>query len=251
MKQKKNLGQHWLTDRGVLREIADLAATEGVETALEIGPGLGTLTSALLKRFKQVVAVEYDADLAAKLPAQFVGSGLKVLHADILQFDLTKIPENYVVAGNIPYYITGPIVQKFLQAERPPRRMVLLVQKEVAERLAGVGGWSVLGLSASSRAAVSLGPIVGRELFTPAPKVDSQVVRFDFWPESRLRGVDEAEFWRLVKAGFKAPRKKLANNLSAMGIGQETLTELGLDAGARAEKLDLNDWINLYNIIKR
>ena len=106
MKNKKHLGQHWLKDRVTLDEIAALAVVKDVDTCLEIGPGLGTLTSALLRRFPKVIAIEYDQDLAAKLPASFPGKNLSVINQDILQFDFSTLKDNYVVAGNIPYYIT-------------------------------------------------------------------------------------------------------------------------------------------------
>ncbi|MCL2094959.1 16S rRNA (adenine(1518)-N(6)/adenine(1519)-N(6))-dimethyltransferase RsmA [Candidatus Saccharibacteria bacterium] len=249
MKQRKELGQHWLRDREILTSIAACAG-EG-EFALEIGPGLGTLTSALLKRFRRVVAVEYDGKLAEKLPKQFVGSGLTVVNEDILQFDTAGLPEGYVVVGNVPYYITAPIVQKFLQAKNRPSRMVFLVQKEVAERIAGVGGWSLLGLSVAAYADATLGPYVGREHFEPPPKVDSQVIIMEMLAENRLEGLDEERFWRLLRAGFKWPRKKLVNNLSGVGVTAETLREMGLNESVRAGELDLEAWKELYNKIKR
>lgn len=129
MKNKKSLGQHWLKNRVILDEIANLAVVPGVEVCLEIGPGLGTLTSSLLKRFEKVVAVEYDADLARKLPAQFPGKNLEVVHADILNYKF-ELPR-YVAVGNIPYYITSPIVKKLLEQKPKPARIVLLMQRKL------------------------------------------------------------------------------------------------------------------------
>ena len=151
---KKNLGQHWLKNRAILDKIADLVAegsacgsseknSKKTGLCLEIGPGLGTLTSSLLKRFDKVVAVEYDARLANNLPKSFPGKDLEVINEDFLQFDLDGFfssnetnYEKYVIAGNIPYYITSPILEKILLTKRHPERIVLLVQKEVAERIA-------------------------------------------------------------------------------------------------------------------
>src|SRR5690242_3994359 len=133
---KKELGQHWLTDRTILAAIAEAARIEHADTVLEIGPGLGTLTSELLRRAWKVVAVEFDSDLADKLPAQFPGKNLQVVQQDILSFDLDQLPENYVVVANVPYYITSKIVQKLMTAANKPRTAVLLVQKEVAQRIA-------------------------------------------------------------------------------------------------------------------
>ena len=117
LQNKKSLGQHWLKDPDMLAAIADAAALTPDDTVLEIGPGLGTLTSRLLARAGRVTAVEYDADLARKLPGQFPGKQLTVVHEDILQFDLSQLPTGYVVVANVPYYITSKIVQKLLTAE--------------------------------------------------------------------------------------------------------------------------------------
>ena len=129
----KSLGQHWLKNREILEQIADLAGEGGL--CLEIGPGLGTLTSSLLRRFSKVMAVEYDARLAENLPKSFPGKNLEVLNEDILKFDFSQISGDYVVAGNIPYYITSPIIEKLLTVSNRPKRIVLLIQKEVAERI--------------------------------------------------------------------------------------------------------------------
>ncbi len=252
MKQKKALGQHWLTNRTVLRQIAELAAENLPERnfCLEIGPGLGTLTSALLTQFGEVLAVEFDPDLAAKLPGQFRGAKLTVQQADILSFDLDRLPPDYVVAGNIPYYITAPIVQKFLQARNRPRRMALLVQKEVAERLAGRDGGSLLGLSAYAEAVVTLGPVVRREEFSPPPQVDSQVVVFALRPTSLLPAAAASDFWRLVKLGFAGRRKKLRNNLAPLGLREADYAAAEIDPELRPEKLSFADWLRLFNYVK-
>jgi len=251
MKNKKSLGQHWLKDRGTLLRIAEWAKGEGDgkdEVVLEVGPGLGTLTSALLKYFGKVVAVEFDEELAKKLPGQFPGKNLEVVSGDILQFDLREMPKGYKVVANVPYYITSKIVQRFLTDENKPSVMVLLVQKEVAERLAApVGDLSILGISAQVYAKVSLGEVVPRGAFTPPPKVDSQVVKLEIYEESLVADVDEREFFRLVKMGFSSPRKKVVSNLAA-GLHREKaevgeiLERSGVDGGLRAEALAIEDW---------
>lgn len=245
MKNKKSLGQHWLKNRAILDEIADLAVTPGVETCLEIGPGLGTLTSSLLKRFPKVISVEYDADLARKLPAQFPGKNLEVINADILDYQIDL--GNYVVAGNIPYYITTPIVKKLLEQEQKPTKIVLLMQKEVAERIAASEGeYNLLGLYAQNLAEVWLGPVVPAQEFTPPPKVHSQVIIL----EPREEPVIDGNSLKLAKIGFSAPRKKLVANLAA-GTGKDRefwkqkLTENGISPDVRAQDLGLMDWENL------
>jgi len=145
---KKSLGQHWLKDPDILADIAEAAELTSDDVVLEIGPGLGTLTSRLLARANSVIAVEFDADLARKLPGQFPGKKLTVVNQDILQFDLNQLPKSYKVVANVPYYITSKIVEKLMTAENKPSIAVLLVQKEVAERIAAeAGNMSVLSVS--------------------------------------------------------------------------------------------------------
>lgn len=252
---KKSLGQHWLKDRAVLAHIADAAEIRPTDTVLEIGPGLGTLTSELLRRAEKVVAVEIDDDLAAKLPGQFPGTNLEVVHQDILGFDLTRLPADYVVVANVPYYITSKIIQLLMTAEHKPRRVVLLIQKEVAERLAAEPGeLSILAVSAQVFAKVSLGDVVPAAMFTPPPKVDSQVVILETRPAPFLRELDERAFFRVVKAGFSAKRKKLRSSLSGgLQLSKREVEALLNDAhispDSRAEDLSLDEWVALTKIV--
>jgi len=248
---KKSLGQHWLHDRGVLAHIADLAEIAPEDTVLEIGPGLGTLTSELLRRAGKVIAVEFDPDLARKLPGQFPGKNLEVINEDILLFDFNNLPANYKVVANVPYYITSKIVQRLMTAQNKPAIAVLLVQKEVAERLAAKpGDMSILAVSAQVYAEVTLGDIVPAELFTPPPKVDSQVVVLKTRPQPLLGDVNEKDFFRVVKAGFSAKRKKLRSSLAGgLSISKQEaeglLKKANISPEARAEMLALYDWITL------
>ena len=270
LKNNKSLGQHWLKNRFVLDDIASLArigpaklakstksaksakpvkstksapeVTQVQPTCLEIGPGLGTLTSSLLRVFPKVIAVEFDERLAHNLPNSFPGKNLEVVNADFLDFDLNKIKEPYVVAGNIPYYITSPIIMKLLQTENRPLKITLLIQKEVAERIAArKGKHTVISLSAQNLAKVSLGPVVERDLFTPPPKVDSQVIILEPKPAEV-----SPEVIKLVKRGFSAPRKKLIKNL---GVEKTKLipifNELDFSPDIRPSDLDLTDWKKL------
>jgi 16S rRNA (adenine1518-N6/adenine1519-N6)-dimethyltransferase len=253
---KKSLGQHWLRDRDVLAHIADCAELNNADTVLEIGPGLGTLTSELLRRSERVVAVEFDEELARKLPAQFPGKNLEVVRSDILAFDLSMMPAGYKVVANVPYYITSKIVQLLMTATNKPSVAVLLVQKEVAQRLAaGPGDMSILAISAQIFADVTLGEIVPAAMFTPPPKVDSQVVIFKSRTKSYLTDVSEKDFFRVVKAGFSSKRKKLRSSLSGglnvpTILAEEYLTKANIDPNARAESLSLEDWTNLTRQVK-
>ncbi|HET8884670.1 MAG TPA: 16S rRNA (adenine(1518)-N(6)/adenine(1519)-N(6))-dimethyltransferase RsmA [Candidatus Saccharimonadales bacterium] len=251
----KSLGQHWLRDRDVLAHIADCAELKADDAVLEIGPGLGTLTSELLRRSKKVVAVEFDEDLARKLPAQFPGKDLTVVQSDILSFDLSQLPAGYKVVANVPYYITSKIVKLLMTATNKPAISVLLVQKEVAERLAAhPGDMSILAVSAQLFAEVSLGNVVGAALFTPPPKVDSQVVILKTRTTPFLTEVSEKDFFRVVKAGFSAKRKMLRSSLSgglniAKDQAEQYLSAASIDPNARAESLSLDQWQTLTRVV--
>lgn len=240
----KALGQHWLQDREILNQIADLAGEAPL--ALEIGPGLGTLTASLLKRFNKVIAVEYDEKLAKNLPASFPGTNLEVIHEDFLQFDLDTVPAPYVAAGNIPYYITSPIIDKLLTAKNQPKKIVLLMQKEVAERIVDERE-TLLSLRCKNRADVELGPVVLRDKFTPPPEVDSQVVVFA--PHAPI--VSE-EVFDLIKVGFNQPRKKVTRNL-AIYMSRDDIKDIfiksNVNIDARPGDLHLQDWQRIYDLM--
>lgn len=249
MKNNKALGQHWLKNREILDEIADLASVQGDDlTCLEIGPGLGTLTSSLLKRFHRVIAVEFDQQLAENLPKSFPGKNLQVVHGDILQTDLTQLMagQEYVAVGNIPYYITSPIVRLLISTKPAPKRIVLLMQKEVAERIAAeLGDHSLLSLLVQNQAEVELGPVVKAEEFTPPPKVDSQVIILTPLAEPQI----SARALSLASRGFANPRKKLSTNLAdaqhTKADWEQILQKCGINPAARAQDLDLWDWQEL------
>ena len=252
MKNRKSLGQNWLKDRVVLDEIVRFAGVSDNDVVLEIGPGLGTLTSALLRRAKTVVAVELDESLAANLPAQFPGKNLQVISADILQFDFGSLPANYKVVANLPYYITSKIIRALLEAVHKPQSITILVQKEVAERIAQVDGSSILGLAVENWAEVKLGQIVPAELFTPPPKVNSQVVRLDVRPQPLVE--DEKTFMRVVRAAFSEKRKKLRSSLAGgLAISKDQaellLKQVNLDPNSRAQELVLSDFVKLAKLI--
>lgn len=253
--QNKSLGQHWLKDRGCLEAIADSADITPEDTILEIGPGLGTLTSVLLGRAKEVIAVEFDVDLARKLPGQFPGKNLTVINQDILSYDFSSLPAGFKVVGNIPYYITNKIVRKVSEGPQRPSVSVLLVQKEVAERLAaGPGDMSILTMSAQVYCEVSLGELVPAEYFTPPPKVDSQVVILRTRSRPLVPPELEKVFFLVVKAGFSAKRKKLRSSLAGgLRIPKEQaesrLFQAKINPDARAQELAIDDWLRLTRIM--
>ena len=265
LKNNKSLGQHWLRDREILDAIAFSAEIEDGDFVLEIGPGLGTLTSSLLKfagKNGRVLSIEFDENLAKKLPAQFPGKNLEIINADFLDFDLSKLPKNYKVAANVPYYITSKIVEKLLTSENKPSVAALLVQKEVAERMAAKAGeLSILAIASQIYAEVSLDILVPREFFTPPPKVDSQVVvlksrehnLIEIFNSKNNCEVSEREFFRIVKAGFAAKRKKISKSLSAnLAISKEKSAEIleacEISPDLRAQDLKINDWLKISKL---
>ncbi len=249
--QKKSLGQHWLTDIQVLEAIAEYAQIENTDTVLEIGPGLGTLTKKLLQQAGHVIAVEIDRDLVDNL-TKSGNNNLTVVQGDILKFDLTELPPAYKVVANIPYYLTSNLIKTLSESLNPPSIMVLLVQKEVARRVsASPGQMSILALSAQLYNKAKLGIEVPAEMFQPPPKVDSQVIVLSRHTKPLFKDLDTKIFFRLIKAGFSAKRKKLSSALSG-GLGmskQDAITLLeqsGIDPSLRAQNLSLSDWHQLY-----
>jgi len=255
---KKSLGQHWLHDEATLDAIADAAAVQSGDNVLEVGPGLGTLTKRLLTRGAAVTAVEFDPTLAEKLPvalAGVAGGSLSVVHEDILQFDLTQLEPGYKVVANIPYYLTSNLIRVLCESTNPFSQAAILIQKEVAERAAAKPGqMSLLSVSAQYYCDVSLGVVVPAELFTPPPKVDSQVLVLKYRDEPLFEDVDTKQFFHIVRAGFSQKRKTLANALSGgLAIGKDQARELceaaDIPPNQRAQALSLDDWYALYEVV--
>ena len=260
LKNNKSLGQHWLRDRNVLDGITEEAEIRNGDFVLEIGPGLGTLTSSLLKftgKDGKVLSIEFDENLAKKLPAQFPGKNLTVINADFLDFDLNQLPKNYKVAANVPYYITSKIIEKLLTSDNKPSTAALLVQKEVAERIcAKSGDLSILSVASQVYADCELGQFVPRKLFTPPPKVDSQVVilkileknKLELFNEKNSLKISEKQFFRVVKAGFAARRKKISKALSAnLAISKDKairiLSQANVSPDIRAQDISIEEWL--------
>lgn len=248
----KSLGQHWLTDAASLEAMCAAADVRPDDTVVEIGPGTGTLTRLLVGRAARVVAVEFDNTLADELPGRVPASNLEVVRQDILHFDFTAVPAGYKVVANIPYYLTSNLIRVLSESTSPPACAVLLVQKEVAERVAAKpGDMSLLSVTAQFYWHVSLGQEVPARLFTPPPKVDSQILVLQRRAGPLFRDVDSAAFFRLVKAGFAQRRKTLLNSLGA-GLHLDRSTAMALLGAAnvppstRAQALSLTQWHDLY-----
>ena len=251
----KSLGQHWLTDLSALGDIADAADIAPDDVIVEIGPGPGTLTHLLVRRALQVIAVEFDAKLARELPRRVEANNLQVVTQDILSFDFSALPAGYKVVANIPYYLTSNLIRVMSESSNPPQTAVILIQKEVAERVcAKPGDLSLLSVTAQYYWNVSLGALVPAALFTPPPKVDSQVLIMHFRSEPLFTDVDTKVFFRLVKAGFGQRRKTLLNSLSA-GLHvsktdvQTVCEKVDIDTRRRAQTLTLEEWYSLYRAL--
>lgn len=249
---KKSLGQHWLNDKASLEAMCEAADVQPTDTILEIGPGLGSLTELLATKAEQVIAVEFDEKLAKDLPKQVPAGNLRVISQDILSFDFTSLPHNYKIAANIPYYLTSNLIRAISETPNPPSGVALLVQKEVARRVAAKpGDMSLLSVTAQFYWDASLGGEVAAELFMPPPKVDSQIVILKRREKPLFPGVDAKDFFRLAKAGFAQRRKTLLNSLGSglhleRGKAQEICSAAGIDPGRRAQTLSLDEWHRLY-----
>lgn len=244
------MGQHFLTQVAVARALATAAHIEKNDLVLEIGPGTGILTRELLKTGARVVAVEKDEALAERLKETFADElrdgTLRLVSADIRDAspESLDLPKRYVLAANIPYYITGEIIRQFLTARVQPRIIALLVQKEVAARIARDKKESILSLSVKAYGAPSYVRTVARGNFSPAPSVDSAILAIGNISREFFRDTDESFFFRVVKAGFASKRKKLINNLSLFGRqeAERAITACNIAANARAENIPLEKW---------
>ena len=249
---KKALGQHWLTDSAALAAICDAGQVSPGDHVLEIGPGTGTLTEFLLAAGAHVTAVELDKSLAGALSNRFSDSRFYLIEQDILKFDFGSLPPGYKVVANIPYYLTSNLIRVLSETSNQASRVVLLVQKEVAERVgAKPGGMSLLSVSAQFYWEVLLGLEVPARLFTPPPKVDSQILILERRNQPLFPLVDEKVFFQLVKAGFAARRKTLLNSLAGGLRTDKTVVQAVLDeayilSDLRPQTLSLEQWHMLY-----
>ncbi len=251
LKPKDYFGQNFLVDEIVLDQIVNAGDLKKTDTVVEVGPGLGILTQELAKKAGRVIAIEKDRHLLPILKVNIKEfSNVEVHNQDALKFNFeNQIKGQYKVVANIPYYLTSHLFQHFLAQKNRPTSLVLLVQKEVAQRVtAEPGNLSILGISVQLFAKPEIVSIVDKRSFWPIPKVDSAIIKITPWNEYKVK--DEKEFFRLVKIGFSAKRKQLHNNLSS-GLKKTTeetkkwLTENGIDPQSRAEDLSVSQWVQL------
>lgn len=253
---KQSLAQNFLTDPLHLARIAAAAELVATDTVLEIGPGLGVLTQLLAAQAGRVIAVELDNRLIEPLRAQFAKQPqVQIVHGDILELAPGTLVQGaegvagaYKVVANLPYYITSAVLRHLLEAAVRPTQIVVLVQKEVAERIcAQPGDLSLLAVSIQYYAVPTLVHHVPARAFYPPPKVDSAVLRLDVHPEPVVADVNTESFFRVVRAGFSQKRKQLVNTLST-GLHlpkaevMALLDRIGIDPKRRAETLTLAEW---------
>lgn len=261
---RKSLGQHFLRDPRILTRIAAAAHLTSQDTVVEVGPGTGALTAHLLGRAGQVIAVEIDEELCAHLRHRFSGaSNLSLVCADVLSLappellEVVQAQPPYVVTGNLPYNIASAVVRHFLEADARPTRMIVMMQKEVAESIvAGPGKMSLPALGVQFYASPKLLFAVPPTAFYPRPKVTSAVVRIDVRERPAVEVDDAKAFFRLLRAAFGTPRKQLRNTLShALKASPDAvavaLRAAGVDPQLRPQALGLKDWQRVYEAFRR
>lgn len=258
---KKSLGQNFLKDEEIIEGIFAVAEAQASDWVLEVGPGTGALTYKLAPRVEKLLAIELDRELASRLQKSFIDSkNVSILEGNVLDINLEELLRTsgfanhpYKIIANIPYYITAPIIRTLLSLQSQPQSLTLMVQREVADRLAAQpGSMSLLSLMAQYYASVEKKLFVPKEAFEPVPKVDSAVIlivpRRPYDPEH------DRQVFRLARAGFAARRKTLANNLAtSLHLPRETvevaLETLGVRKDIRAQALSVEQWERLAEIL--
>lgn len=244
---KKSLGQHFLRSNSALEKIVSAACLTTTDTVLEIGPGQGALTEKILATGARVIAIEKDENLAEYLKtffkAEIVQRRLKIITGDALLFKVAREPwlkKNYKVVANIPYYITGQFFRLFLEQEKQPKLMVILVQKEVARRIVAADKKeSILSISVKVYGQPTYKKTVPAGAFSPAPAVDSAILKIDNISKDFFVDINEKDFFTLLKRGFASKRKQLKNNLN---LPEKVFSACGLKPQSRAEDLNLHQW---------
>lgn len=257
IKPKKSLGQNFLIEAAGLNKVIDAAQLQPEDEVLEIGAGLGSLTYLLAQLVRQVVAVEIDDAILPPLREALTNfENVQIIEGDILEKNPDELMEgkDYVVVANIPYYISSAIIRHLMEAANRPKRVVLTVQKEVAERvIARDGKMSLLSLSVQVFGQVSMAGVIPAGSFLPAPDVDSAVLKIELYPEPLIPLANEKVFFKIAHAGFSQKRKTLRNSLSG-GLGvstiqsEEILSKAQIDPQRRAETLTIPEWNKLTEI---
>lgn len=254
-KAKKSLGQNFLKSKKALIRICEAGELSSGDVVLEIGPGKGALTEKLLEKGAQVIVIEKDDSLIPFLQEKFTHEAKSgqfiLLNQDILDFSIPKNIKKYKLIANIPYNITGAIFKKFLEEERQPEKMVLLVQKEVAERIVAKDGKeSILSISVKIYGLPKYIMTVGKKFFSPSPKVDSAVILISDISKNTFNGnISEKKFFEILKAGFAHKRKLVLSNLAKTFKQKDEFeiifNKLKINKNSRAENLTSQNWTDI------
>jgi len=248
----KRLGQNFLIDNNIVEKLIKNADISKDDTILEIGSGLGTLTKEIAKQAKKVITIEKDKKLIEILKEVLKDyENIEIINEDILKYKLDL--KNYKIIANIPYYLTSHLIRMFLESNNPPKEIILLMQKEVAQRICvKPPRMNLLSISVNFYANPKIISYISKNCFWPLPKVDSAIIKIN--DIKKPEGIDEKKFFQIVKASFSSPRKQLANNLQSINIPREqtkrALAKCGLNPQARAQELSVDDWILLFHLIK-
>jgi 16S rRNA (adenine1518-N6/adenine1519-N6)-dimethyltransferase len=259
IRPKKGLGQNFLADANHLAKIVAAAELQPDDVVLEIGPGLGALSLPLAQTAKAVVAVELDAVMVEILQTELAYlTNFKALHADILTVDPVQViaancadfqpGQPYQVVANLPYYITSAVIRQLLEAAYPPQKIIITVQKEVAQRVvAQPGKMSILAVAVQFYGQPTLCHTIPASAFVPSPKIDSAVLRIDCYKQPPVVVTNQKRFFQVVRAGFGQKRKQLKNSLAAgLHLSQSEvavqMAQVGIDPTRRAETLSLAEW---------
>ena len=264
-KFSKSLGQNFLIDGNIIKRIVEIAGLDEKSGVLEIGPGFGTLTQLLCKKANKVIAIEVDKSLIEVHKGTLDYPNLKIIYDDFLKVDVNKLIEeefkglDVKIVANLPYYITTPIIMKILEEKYKVSKIVVMVQKEMAQRLnskPGTKNYGAITLAVQYRADTNIAMIVPNSVFMPKPKVDSAVIEFRILPKPRIDVCDEKMLFEVIKASFAQRRKTILNGLSnslnfSKDIINESLVSAGMNPGIRGEKLTLDEFGRISDEISK
>jgi len=258
---KKYMGQNFLINKNALKKIIEASDLSCDDTVLEIGPGLGILTLELTKHAKKIIAIEKDKELAETL--QKIIKEKKINNAEIIYGDIIeklknselRINEltNYKIVANIPYYLTSHLIRLLLELKNKPQLIILMIQKEVAQRIvANPPKMTLLSVSVQYYAKPKIVSRIKKDSFWPRPKIDSAIIKIA--PKKEMPSIDSDKFFKIIKAGFSAPRKQLINNLSKglqieRSKAEQILKKSNINPKQRAESLKIKDWLKILNSI--
>lgn len=257
---KKHLGQNFLVDEKVFEEILEASNLESADNIIEVGPGTGFLTEHLVKKAAHVTAIEKDSDMIFVLNDRFKNAeNLELIQEDVLKTrveDTRSGGKDYKVVANIPYYITSPLLKHFLKSDHRPSLMILLVQKEVAEKICGISGKSLITIETQLFGKPEIIAMVPAKAFYPAPKVESAILKIDVFKNPLVEKDELKDFLRIVKFGFSQKRKKLSNTLGAgLHIKSSEMAVIlrgtDIDPDLRAEHLGIEDWKRLVKVLTK